>query len=127
VALISDGTACPLAGIKVDLQIKPDGSSGSFSIPTGQVLVVTGFDWAQQGLLASQTGLASLLIESATATNAVFVDGAIADSKGVAVKAAAVPNVVVKPVPGAVFCFGSGGGAVISPSSVVHGFLTKDK
>jgi len=87
--------------------------------------VVTGFDWTVDGLLASQTAKVGLLLESASAADAVFQDGAIADFLGTAWKGAAVPNVIVKPVPGAVFCVNSAGGTL--GYSVVHGFLTKDK
>ena len=127
VALISSGgaPACPLAGKKIDSQIEPDGSFQPFSVPTGQVLVVTGFDWTVDGLLASQTAKVALLLESASAADPVFQDGAIADFLGTAWKGAAVPNVIVKPVPGAVFCVSSAGGTL--GYSVVHGFLTKDK
>jgi hypothetical protein len=127
VALISSGgaPACPLAGKKIDSQIEPDGSFQPFSVPTGQVLVVTGFDWTVSGLLASQTAKVALLLESASAAEAVFQDGAIADFSGTAWKGAAVPNVIVKPVSGAVFCLSSAGGTL--GYSVVHGFLTKDK
>jgi hypothetical protein len=127
VALISSGgaPACPHAGKQIDSQIEPDGSFQPFSIPTGQVLVVTGFDWTVFGLLASQTARVELVLESTNAADAVFQDGAIADFLGTAGKAAAVPNVIVKPVPGAVFCLSPDGGTL--GSSVVHGFLTKDK
>jgi hypothetical protein len=49
VTLTSSGAACP--GVPVarvfDQRVQPDGTVSAFSIPSGQVLVLTGLDWRQ--------------------------------------------------------------------------------
>jgi hypothetical protein len=42
IQLLDSGLPCPIGGSALSLLLKPDGSISGFTIPTGQVLVVTG-------------------------------------------------------------------------------------
>ena len=121
VTLAATGTTC-VVGRLFEVQHSADGISVPFSIPPGQVLVVTGFDWSVTGTSGS-TVSAFLTIDTGTAFQEAFSDGALADSSGLATKSVLVPNLIVKSGPR--LCAGAGGGALVG--ALVHGFLAKDK
>jgi len=121
VTLISGPRECPLIGDSFDTQILPDGSMRPFSIPSGQVLVVTEVDWVVAGATPSTFagfGLMALTLSNSPSTS-FFRDGVLADRTGNARHAASVANAVV--APGAQLCIfrESTGDA----SALVRGFL----
>ncbi len=124
VTLATSGLACPpLGGGQVfDVRVGSDGSETPFSIPEGQVLVITGIDWSiLLPASAGETVVAFLRTPpSPSAAPIVWRDAALADADGRAGGSALIPNVVVKPgVPVCLFP----GGAIGN----LHGFLAKDK
>jgi hypothetical protein len=125
VTLANSGLACPLlgGGQVFDVRVGSDGSETPFSIPDGQVLVITGIDWSVFLLpgLPGETVIAFLRTPpSPSAAPTVWRGAAVADANGRAGGTAVIPNVVVKP--GVPVCLFPGGSA-----GTLHGFLAKDE
>jgi hypothetical protein len=122
VTLFTSGTACPSAGTLLDFRRQSDGTDVAFTIPAGQVLVVTGMDFASVGFSPSLNQIVTLsLASSATViTRAV----ALLDSSGSGAANVSTPLIAIKS--GQQLCVSTNG--VGNPASIlVHGFLAKDK
>lgn len=105
-----------------------DGSRVPFTIPTGQVLVITSYDWVIEGSTeANNTVWTGVAIFNGPNGVMALSSGARADSIGRAAGNSIVPNgVVVKP--GKVMCFNYVGGAAnLGTFARIHGFLTEDR
>src|SRR5262249_52369321 len=105
--------------------LEADESTTPFSIPDGEVLVITGYMMAVSGMTPGD--MIKLFVEYDSAagfTHPFLQDGTVANVEGSATKAQVISPVVVKPGPA--LCArteGTHGGAIIS----VQGYLTKDK
>jgi 5'(3')-deoxyribonucleotidase len=94
-----------------------DGTRMPFTIPSGQVLVVTSFDWVVEGSSqANNTVWTAVTLIGAGKNNALF-SGAMADSIGRAAGATTIPEGVVVQ-PGTVMCLDFVGGAQPVPQRV---------
>jgi hypothetical protein len=116
VVLRSSGatTGCTGGGFLLDRRLGADGSDVPFTIPTGQVLVVTGFSWGSS-LGSGNVEVNSLVVGG----NQVLFSAATAGANNSVGAAVPVQNVVVEP--SASFCVGIGG------NSRVIGFLAPDR
>jgi hypothetical protein len=103
-------------------QIFPDGTRGPFSIPPGQVLVVTEVEWSAGAATPGVYVGVGLFLSSAP-NSPLWSDAALADSTGFAAKSSPVPNAVIKS--GGTLCRRSRPG--LSLGIMVRGFFTRDK
>jgi hypothetical protein len=122
---------CPKGDVAVDRQIAGDGTLMPFTgAPPGQVLVITGLDWATgSGSLSGQAITVTLQLDPGNGglTQAVFADQTTTSVsvEHEAGRSLVVSNVVVKPG----ICLG----VRVSNTppglgfAIVHGYLTKDK
>jgi hypothetical protein len=126
IVLYSGQTGCLGGGFLVDRSRSPqDGSMVSgFTVPPGQVLVVTGYSWNVQGGLPSRSVM-SALSTSINGSSAIHVwdTGGVTDTFGNAAGGSLVPNVVVRSGTSLCVLSSVGGG----PAAIVTGFLAKDK
>ena len=123
--LRSSGAGCPFPGTrKLDSRVLPDGTLVPYTIPDGQVLVVTGVEWSLQD--ASPLGSVQLFLYTQTSSPspvAFFTDG-ISTTDTTAYRTSVVPQAIARPAEG--LCAGAN---VVEDSLlvVVHGFLAKDR
>jgi len=117
---VTTGLGCPgfSGSVIVDNQQNPDGTQTAFSIPAGSVFVVTSYNFiasAGPGLTAS----GNLFIPNGVGLSIVDVGYAATDTNGLGGVSVTTPNgIVVKS--GSVLC-------ATETSTVVHGFIAKDK
>lgn len=117
----------------IDTQILPNGTTQPFTIPAGQVLVVTGFDWSAYRCPAlAAPGTVDVYMFLGATGRVVFNDTAVigagtppTSSCSTGGKASVVPNLIVKP--GVELCAGFDNQTFGGAPAIVHGFLTKDK
>jgi hypothetical protein len=107
-------------------RVLPDGTRVPFTLPAGQVLVVTGMAWNIFGQTPNQLKVVSVGAKpNANVIALKFVTAALADGTGRATGSVLVPNVVVRSAPGLPIC--AGGISTQSSGGVfVYGFLTTD-
>lgn len=102
-------------GSTLTTRANPDGSNSPFSIPSGQVLVVTGMTWS--ALTSGDSGgFMSLCVD----TNEVWLDTAVAGSDGEIGRSLQLAPLVFKS--GHELC----GGGNVGNKVLLTGFLTKD-
>lgn len=120
----SGATSCGGVSAVVDRIVKPDGTSAAFSIPTGQVLIVTSVDWVAASVTANRHWEFVLGFPGGSFS---LGDGAQSDADGQVSGTLLVPGgLVVKS--GVQLCphlTRNGGDAFAAVR--VHGFLAKDK
>jgi hypothetical protein len=126
----TSGTACGSShGLAVDHIVKSDGSSAAFTIPAGQVLIITSIDWSAEVATANRRFDFALVSipGGAFATGG----GALSDADFTVSGTLLIPGgLVVKP--GVTLCpeVDHGGPAFVESDAAfvrVHGFLAKDK
>jgi hypothetical protein len=121
-------TSCPSGGsssLAFDQVVLGDLSSfPAFTIPPGQVFVVTGLEWRIIGAPAGSTTGATLRLDGNSTIGMVFFDTMNAGPDGGSGRAVAVPNVIVKP--GITICLLIGGNGS-AMSGLLHGFFARDK
>src|SRR5262249_21100140 len=132
VAVAALGT-CPL-GFTTDLfdtLVKGDGTKAPFSIPAGEVLVITDLTVLADGRTPGDTIQAQLVAGTSASSNVdIFAENVTAGTSGGVTLAATFPTgIVVKS--GTSLCpiavdLTHPGGSVVAGGSL-HGFLTKDK
>ena len=132
VTLISDSSTpiCPATTTPHIFgdRLLPDGSRVPFTIPDGQVLVVTSYDWMVTGsTYAKNTMWTALVVTTPKAKNGnlVFFSGAAADSIGTATGSTAIPEGVAV-APGASLCMDTLGGTS-SAYGHLHGYLVANR
>jgi hypothetical protein len=117
----------------IGIRIMPDGTTQPFTIPPGQVLVVTGIDWSAYRCPPSTAPGTVLMYVFLGATGRVaFADTAVigagatpTSACSIGGKASIVPNLVVKP--GIELCAGFDNQGFSGSPAIVHGFLTSDE
>ena len=115
VTLTPSGAGCVSAlGVLLDTRVAADGTTAPFTVPAGQVLVLTGME----AIHIFATGIEYAALITDTPTQVLIFDTAIADNNDVA--NVSIPDVPVK-VGLCLQVGGSGEGAI------VHGFLAKDQ
>ena len=123
--LRSSGASCSFPGTrKLDSRVLPDGTLVPYTIPDGQVLVVTGAEWTLQD--ASPLGTIQLFLytqSSGPSPVAFFTDG-ISTTDTFAQRSSIVPQAITRPSAG--LCAGANV-VVDTLIPVVHGFLAKDR
>ena len=125
--LRSSGAGCPFPGTrKLDSRVLPDGTLVPYTIPDGQVLVVTGAEWSLQDASPRQLGSVQLFLYTQTSSPspvAFFTDGISTTDTG-AYRTSVVPQAITRPTEG--LCAGAN---VVEDTLlvVVHGFLAKDR
>ena len=108
-----------LTGATVDIRINPDGTTTpGFTIPDGNVLVLTGMTWITSGVLSP--GDASYMSLCLGGTE-IWRDQTVSGANAYNGRSLDLPNVVIKS--GQTLCAGGPAGFATS----VSGFLTKDK
>jgi hypothetical protein len=133
VAVVATGS-CPFVGVTTglfDTLVKGDGTRAPFSIPAGEVLVITDLTILANAETPGHTIQAQLLAGTSAISNFdIFAENVTAGTSGGVTLAATFPTgIVVKS--GTSLCpvaidFTSSGGSV-SAGGTLHGFLTKDK
>jgi hypothetical protein len=125
----TSGTACGSShGLAVDHIVKSDGSSAAFTIPAGQVLIITSIDWTAFTNTANRRF--DFQLGSATG-NFTIGGGAVSDADFIVSGTLLIPGgLVVKP--GVTLCpeVEHSGSSLFEEDSAnvrVHGFLAKDK
>lgn len=124
VTLNLSGAECPghPSARLFDRRVNADGTASSFTIPSGQVLIVTGLDW-RQGL--TTTNQEEVFVYQADG------DGTLVDSLSVAsTDQRAGANIQVSGVSvaaGRQLCFQVNSGNIGSADAVLHGFLAPDE
>lgn len=131
VTLIADSSTpvCPATSVPHTFgdRLLPNGTRVPFTIPAGQVLVITSYDWVIEGSTQiNGTVWTTVALFDGTSYVSALSSGAAADSIGRAAGNTAVPNgVVVKP--GTVMCFNFVGGADPPSFARIHGFFADDR
>jgi hypothetical protein len=117
-------------GFKMNRRVFSDGSTDTFSIPDGQVLVITDFQWGPTFVGANNFESVALTIETvfygqtAVGVGGNNSPGAAGGANGLAGSGASIQNLVaVKP--GVSICVN--GGIQPNPFAIVHGFLAIDQ
>jgi hypothetical protein len=122
ITLQGNGTCGPASNRALDLQVLPNGSLRPFTIPAGEVLVVTGVSWHMVNSSLAPRRVVSVTIGSQFVLGAIrplFRTGALADATGRSTASVLVPNVVLS-AGGLPPCVSTQG----NPAGVlVHGFL----
>jgi hypothetical protein len=131
ITLFNSGTACGALGsgdTAVDHIVNSDGSSAAFTIPAGQVLIITSIDWTAFTHTANRRF--DFQLGSATG-NFTIGGGAVSDADFIVSGTLLIPGgLVVKP--GVTLCpeVEHSGSSLFEEDSAnvrVHGFLAKDK
>lgn len=108
-----DNRGCPATSVPHTFgdRLLPNGTRVPFTIPAGQVLVITSYDWVIEGSTQiNGTVWTTVALFDGTGNVSALSSGAAADSIGRAAGNTAVPNgVVVKP--GTAMCFNFVGGS----------------
>jgi hypothetical protein len=118
---------CPtlFGAFAVTSQQVSDGSPTAFSIPAGQVLVITSWDWKSSGGGAAAAATWATLYTVTPSGGARISDGnGTSDGSGSAAGTTIIPSGFAMKS-GENLCFTTGGSGV--GYVLVHGFLTKDK
>jgi len=122
VTLNASGATCTSGLVKVDTQVKGDGTTTALTIPAGMVLVITGAEWDTGGGAGGVDTFFINLEGAGTATVHVAA-GAVGSSGLEGGGSSFSSGIVVKP--GTNICVGLNSGKV--PIPIIHGFLAKDK
>lgn len=124
VTLITNGSTCsPISFLRMDTQIHADGTSSPFSIPAGEVLVLTGVDWDEGGASGGVDNLVLALLGADYSVAAISTGPIGANGYGGA--STPLSGIVVKP--GTSICVTLNSPNTFNSYPVVHGFLTADK
>jgi hypothetical protein len=93
------GTVCGGQAVAFDMRQMADGTQVPFTIPPGQVFVVTGYDWAVDIATPSRSNWVSVVAQVGPSCNfSLSGSGAIADPQGTASSSITFPNgIAVKP------------------------------
>ena len=122
VSLTYSGATCSVGGgTKADTRAMGDGSTAPFTIPAGQVLVITGVQWNESGSGTADSSFLYLVGSGGTAV--VSVGAGLVGTGGYGGGNFGVSGVVVKP--GTDICIGLNSLSTAYPT--VQGYLTKDK
>jgi hypothetical protein len=129
VTILSTGAKCGSSPwFALDQQVNSDGTLSSFTIPAGQVLIVTGVDWVSREAGSAGHSAEFFLFPSAANINVNFniVDSlAVGSSDGRAGASLAVTGVAIK---AGNPCWGLNDISTMGAASAfVHGFLTADR
>jgi hypothetical protein len=119
---VGPAAGCPQGMENLTEQIFPDGTRGPFSIPPGQVLVVTEVEWSVVGAPPNVYAGAVILLASHT-DGPLWSDEALTDGNGFVGKSSPVPSAIVKS--GDTLCRYSSPG--LGLGLMLRGFLTKDR
>jgi hypothetical protein len=112
---------CPSPDVQFVSQVQGDGNQTAFSIPTGQVFVVTEAEIAvNPGILAANRADALVPFRPSTGTSPAGAIPFVTDSTGAAFARAQITPTPIK----GVICQGFSG---TLGYAVLHGFLTKDR
>jgi hypothetical protein len=123
----SGGASCgPSEETALDNQVLPDGTRVPFTLPPGQVLVLTGMSWNLFGQTPDRLTVLGLAVKLGTGIIVgKFRAAALADAGGRSSGSVLIPKVVVRPAPGLPLCVG-GFSAGSSGGVFVYGFLNAD-
>lgn len=131
VTLIADASTptCPAttASRSFGDRLLPNGTRVRFTVPDGQVLVITSFDWvADQGFRFDETTWATVDLFDGSRYQHAVVSSARFDLRGRAAGNTVVPDgIVVRS--GTAMCFGFDGTVSADRSFArIHGFLARD-
>lgn len=112
------------SGYPIDQRVNPDGSLESFSVPAGQVLVLTSASWGLGGLNGPALTVVLFLVSGDGPRRRILFDTAQPTAGNNATGRALLGDVLMRA--GDTLCIATtvvaGGG-----SAVVHGFLTADE
>lgn len=129
VTLISDPATpiCPATSVPHTFsdRLYPDGTRKAFTIPTGQVLVITSFDWVVEGSSQANNNVWTGFALIGTGKNIALFSSGPADSIGRAAGHSDVPDGIVV-YPGVAMCLDVVGG-VTSAYGRIHGYLALNK
>ena len=107
----------------------PDGTSQPFTIPAGQVLVLTGVEWFAANVGSGRSVLQEVVLRTAAGPEVVYRSHAVASviGAGYAGQQSLMPKVVVKG--GVSLCNAEyiDNVATLPGPATLHGFLTKDR
>src|SRR5262249_549990 len=122
--------SCTALGLTTDLfntLVKGDGTTAPFSIPAGQVLVITDLTVFAPGKTADGTVQVQVVVGTATSHFGIVTANVTANASGGVGFAATFPTgIVVKS--GASICpVAFDGTSNVAAGGSLHGFLTKDK
>ena len=114
----------------VNVRNLPDGTTAPFTIPPGQVLVVTGIAYRVSGGLANEAKNVLLFTAKLPFASVLFFSGVITGDTALGRLgggSASIPNAIVKA--GTEICVQASeiNGAAAEVGAVVYGFLAKDK
>lgn len=124
VTALSSPTGCPISGGPVlDVRVNADATTSAFTIPAGQVFVITGFGWKVTALTPNIVTVTTLVLVNGASFVPVLSSSAVADGAGAAAAQVTIPNgVAVKS--GTSVCVAASGTFV---EMDVHGYFAKDK
>jgi len=129
VTLIADSSTpiCPATTVPhvFSDRLFPDGTRMPFTIPSGQVFVVTSFDWVVEGSSQVNGTVWTAVTLMGTGKNNALFSSAAADSIGRAAGTTAVPRGFVVQ-PGTVMCLDFVGGATSSMARL-HGYIAQQR
>ena len=114
---------CPgLSSLRaVDLQQNPDGTTGPFSIPVGNVFIVTSFDTEGSGAVGTGGGAALIISDGTGGSSLIARCDGVAASNGLVSGSCTLPiGVPVKG--GSTLCY-----TPTTSNVIVRGFMAKDK
>jgi hypothetical protein len=123
--LFNSGTLCGGGpNTVVDQVLNPDGTTATFAIPAGQVLIVTSVDWVSASVTPNRHWE---FVLGTTSAGFTLGGGAQSDADGFVSGTLVIPGgLVVKS--GVKFCPDIEHAGTSEPVEVrVHGFLTKDR
>ncbi len=106
-------------------RLQPDGTRVPFTIPNGQVLVITSFDWVVEGSTQANNAVWTAITFMGSGKNNALFSGAMTDSIGRAAGTTLVPDGIVV-APGTVLCLDFVAGASAAYGRA-HGYLTKNQ
>lgn len=132
VMLVASNNDCPFDGEAVDHSAAADGTTGPFTIPEGQALVIQSVQWRVFTTAAQGDQHIEIQLSLQTPTSSTLVAGgagSISDSGGGnAGSLQLTPGLVVRPGQTlCTYCKSSSTSATVQCLSTAQGFLTKNK
>jgi len=119
---VGPAAGCPQGAENLTEQIFPDGTRGPFSIPSGQVLVITEVEWSVAAAPANVYAGTAIYLASHR-DGPLWSDEALTDGNGFVGTSSLVPSAIVKS--GDTLCRTSSPGTGLG--LMLRGFLTKDR
>lgn len=122
-AVATGPSTCPVVGVAFNVQISPDGTAHSFSVPDGEVLLITHFQWTDNIFPATGVLTSTLSVQTGSTSNTVLISNGAFDAAGKGGGEVTIPNgIAIKS--GSFLCLTN---TTADGIGFVHGFLAKDE